>query len=116
LLPADGKAKRGTAVYAVVRTGGKQYRVAEADLIRVEKLEGAPGDSVELTDVLMVVDGDEVKIGTPVVDGARVTATVVRQTKGRKIDGLTYEKTKRHRRRFGHRQLLTELRIEKIAS
>jgi large subunit ribosomal protein L21 len=101
-------------VYAVVRMGGKQYRVTESDLIRVEKLDGRAGDSVELTDVLVVVDGEDIKIGAPRVEGAKVTATVVRQGKAKKIHGLTYNPANRTQRHYGHRQLLTELRIEKI--
>ena len=101
-------------MYAVIRTGGKQYKVAPSDVIRVEKLDAAPGDSVGLADVLMVSDGDKVTIGTPLVEGAKVTATVLAQGKGPKIHALTYRHQKRTQRHFGHRQELTELRIDEI--
>ena len=110
-------AKRGKEtvfVYAVVKSGGKQYKVAASDVIRVEKLDAAPGETVELTDVLMVSDGDKLTIGTPLVAGAKVTATVVAQGKGRKIHALTYKHQKRVQRHYGHRQLHTELRIQEI--
>ena len=100
-------------MYAVVKTGGKQYKVAESDVIRVEKLDLEPGATVDLTEVLMVADGSKVKIGTPVVAGAKVTATVLAQVKAKKIHGFTYtkERTQTH---YGHRQKLTSIRIDKI--
>ena len=72
-------------MYAIVRTGGKQYQVANGDQVRVEKLEGNVGDSIDLNDVLMVVDGEEVKIGQPVLDNAKVTATIAEQGKRKKV-------------------------------
>jgi len=101
-------------VYAIVRTGGKQYRVSENSVITVEKLEGNPGDTVELADVLLVADGDKVRIGAPAVQGARVTATVVETSRGKKIRGYTYKKVKNVQRHYGHRQWQTTLKINSI--
>jgi large subunit ribosomal protein L21 len=105
---------RGTELYAIVRTGGKQYRVAEKTVLAVEKLDVADGETIELTDVLMIADGDSVRVGTPTVAGAKVTATVVETFKGRKIHGYTYKPTKGVQRHYGHRQWHTRLRIDKI--
>jgi len=99
-------------MYAVIRTGGKQYRVQENDTIVVEKLTTEVGETVSL-DVL-ALGGDTPKFGTPTVDGASVTATVVGQGKGKKIHGFTYVKVKGQQRHYGHRQEQTTLRIESI--
>ena len=101
-------------LYAIVRTGGKQYKVAEKTVFTVEKLEANAGDTVELTDVLLVADGDNVKIGAPLVAGAKVTAVVLETAKGRKIKGFTYKKTKNVQRHYGHRQWQTRLRVQSI--
>jgi large subunit ribosomal protein L21 len=103
-------------MYAVIRTGGKQYKVAKNDVISVEKLGGEPGSSVTLDEVLMVGDGEASTAGTPIVAGAAVTATVVEQTRGEKI--IVFKKRRRHnyRRKNGHRQLLTVLRITDIVA
>jgi large subunit ribosomal protein L21 len=100
-------------MYAVIRAGGKQYRVSEKDTLIVEKLDGEVGDSITLGDVLFL-GGDAPKIGAPTVSGASVTATIVRQGKGKKIHGLTYIKVKGHQRHYGHRQFETHLRIDSI--
>ena len=100
-------------MYAVIRTGGKQYRVQENDTLDVEKLGGEVGDSITISDVLFV-GGENAKFGSPTVAGASVTTTIVRQGKGKKIHGLTYIKVKQHQRHYGHRQELTTLRIESI--
>lgn len=105
---------RETELYAIVRTGGKQYRVAEKSILSVEKLDAGDGETIELTDVLMVADGDTVRVGTPTVTGAKVTATVVETYRGRKIHGYTYKPTKGIQRHYGHRQWQTRLRIDKI--
>jgi large subunit ribosomal protein L21 len=102
-------------MYAVIKAGGKQYRVEEKSVVRVEKLDAAVGDTVQLGEVLML-GGDSVKVGSPTVAGAAVTARVVRQGLGRKIDGFTYKKRKNERRRYGHRQPFTEVVIESIAA
>ena len=101
-------------MYAIIRTGGKQYRVAENAVITVEKLEGDEGSSIELTDVLMVADGDDIKVGSPTVAGAKVTATVLATEKGKKIKGFTFKKVKGVQRHYGHRQWQTRLKVESI--
>ena len=101
-------------MYAVIRTGGKQYRVAKDDVITVEKLAGEPGATIAFGDVLMVGEGAESTAGTPLVAGAAVSATVVAQKRGEKI--IIFKKKRRHnyRRKNGHRQSLTVLRIDAI--
>ena len=101
-------------MYAVVRTGGKQYRVAKDDVIRVERLGGAVGSTVELADVLMVGDGARTEIGAPAVSAARVVAEVVEQTRDAKLLVFKKKRRKNHRRLRGHRQQLTVLRITDI--
>jgi len=103
-------------MYAVVRTGGKQYRVSPGDSIEVEKLPYEVGEQIELDQVLLVANGSGTTIGRPVVDGARVKATVTRQAKGRKVVIFKYQSSKRYRRRKGHRQQLTRLRIDEIVA
>ncbi len=102
-------------MYAIVRTGGKQYQVANGDQVRVEKLEGNVGDSVDLNDVLMVVDGEEVKIGRPVLDNAKVTAIIAEQGKGKKVIVFKKKRRKGYRLKKGHRQSFTALKIEQIS-
>jgi large subunit ribosomal protein L21 len=101
-------------MYAVIRTGGKQYRVAAGDILEVEKLDGSVGTRVTLDDVLLVADGDQVTIGQPRVNGATVTAKITGQHRGRKIRVFRYRPKKRIRVRKGHRQYLTRLEIEAI--
>jgi large subunit ribosomal protein L21 len=102
-------------MYAVIQTGGKQYRVEEKSVLRVEKLEAEVGDSVQLGQVLML-GGDSVQVGRPFIDGASVTARVVRQGRGRKIHGFTYKAKKNVRHRYGHRQAFTEVVVESITA
>jgi large subunit ribosomal protein L21 len=101
-------------MFAVIRTGGKQYKVAKDDVISVEKLAAEPGATVELTEVLMIGEGADVSNGVPLLDGASVSATVVEQTRGAKV--IVFKKKRRHnyRRKKGHRQQLTVLRITDI--
>ncbi|MDJ0753981.1 MAG: 50S ribosomal protein L21 [Ardenticatenaceae bacterium] len=101
-------------MYAIVECGGRQYRAEEGHIFSVEKLALEVGDQIELDNVLLLADGDNVKVGTPVVDGAKVKATVVDQYKGKKIFVWKYKPKKRYRRRKGHRQLYTRLRIDEI--
>ena len=101
-------------MYAIVRTGGKQYKVSERTVFTVEKLVAEEGETVELTDVLLLSDGDSVKLGAPLVEGASVTATVLEQGKGKKIRGFTYKPTKNIQRHYGHRQFQTRLRVDSI--
>ena len=98
-------------MFAVLKTGGKQYRVAQNDVIKVEKLPGEAGTAIELSEVLMVGDDSGVKIGAPLVAGATVTAEIVAQTRGEKIIVFKRKRRHRYRRRNGHRQDLTVLRI-----
>jgi large subunit ribosomal protein L21 len=103
-------------MYAVIRTGGKQYRVQENDTILIEKLEGAEGDTVTLGEVLCVggTGEESPRFGAPLVSGASVSGTIVRQGKGKKIHGITYIKVKNHQRHYGHRQLITTVKINTI--
>jgi len=103
-------------MYAIIRTGGKQYQVAAGDTLRVEKLQGEVGETVELSDVLLVADGDDVKIGQPVVEGARVVAKIAEQGKAKKVLVFKKKKRKGYRVRNGHRQLFTALSIEEITT
>jgi len=101
-------------VYAVVETGGKQYKVSVGDTVDVEKLNCEAGDSIELDRVLMVSDDGDVRIGRPTLEGAKVTAKVLRHFKGRKVLVFKYKPKERYRRKIGHRQPYTRLRIEDI--
>lgn len=101
-------------MYAVIKTGGKQYRVAQGDKLRVEKLAGNIGDTVTLGEVLLVGEGDGVKIGTPVVGGAKVEAKIVAQDRGPKITIFKFRRRKNYRRKSGHRQPFTALEITGI--
>ncbi|HVM82993.1 MAG TPA: 50S ribosomal protein L21 [Candidatus Binatia bacterium] len=101
-------------MYAVIKTGGKQYKVAKNDVILVEKLEGEAGAAVSLTEVLMIGDGANITVGQPTVKGASVAAEVVEQAKADKV--IIFKKNRRHnyRRKRGHRQKLTALKIVDI--
>jgi len=101
-------------VYAIIQTGGKQYRVAPGDLLRVERLPGERGDAVTLDQVLLVADGQELKVGQPLLAGATVTAQILRQGKAKKILVFRKKRRKNYRRRQGHRQLYTALQIQEI--
>jgi len=103
-------------MYAVIKTGGKQYRVSPGDTIEVEKLPHEVGQQIELGEVLLVADGPGAKVGQPLVDGAKVKATVTRQAKGRKVVIFKYRSSKRYRRKTGHRQSHTRLRIDEIVA
>jgi large subunit ribosomal protein L21 len=102
-------------MYALVKTGGKQYRVAKDDTILVERIAAEEGDQVVLDNIIMLGDGDNVTVGTPNVEGAGVSATVMRQTRGPKIIIFRRKRRKNHRRTQGHRQDLTLLKINDIA-
>jgi len=101
-------------MYAVIRTGGKQARVATGDRIRVEKLAGAVGDRVELAEVLLLGGEGAERIGTPLVPGARVVGTITAQDRGPKLIGFKMKRRKGYRRKFGHRQEYTEIEIQGI--
>jgi len=102
------------SVYAVIETGGKQYKVIEGQTIEVEKLPQEVGETVELDRVLLVVDDDKVVTGTPTVEGAKVSATVILQARRRKVIVFKYKTRERYRRKKGHRQAFTRLRIGEI--
>ena len=101
-------------MYAIIKTGGKQYRISPGDVLRVERLPGERGDEVILDQVLLVTDGDAVQVGQPLVPNATVRTEILRQGKGKKV--LIFEKKRRknYRRKQGHRQLFTALQIQEI--
>ena len=101
-------------MYAVIQSGGKQYRVSPGDLLRVEKLDGEVGDKITFENVLLVGGEDESRVGQPVVLGASVIGTIVDQTRGDKIVVFKFKRRKMYRRKTGHRQYLTAVRIEEI--
>jgi len=102
-------------VYAIIRAGGKQYRVEKGDVVRVERLDGVVGSSVTIDDVLLVSAGEnDVKVGSPRVEGASVVGTVVEQTRGPKLRIFKYKKRKHYRRTRGHRQHETAVRIDTV--
>ena len=101
-------------MYAVIRTGGKQLRVEPGTSVRVEKLDGAVGESVELAEVLLVGEKDRATIGTPLVDGAKVVGTITAQGRGPKITIFKMKRRKGYRRKSGHRQSYTEIRVDQI--
>ena len=101
-------------MYAVITTGGKQYRVKEGDILFVERLQAGEGDTVEITDVLAVGEGEDLKIGTPFVDGAKAVLKVLSQGKAKKIVVFKYKAKKNYRRKQGHRQPFTKVAVEKI--
>ena len=100
---------------AIIVTGGKQYNVSEGDTLFIEKLDVNAGDAVVFDQVLAIVDGENTKFGTPVVEGAKVDATVVKNGKGKKIDVLKYKAKKNEKTHIGHRQPYTKVEITKIA-
>ena len=102
-------------MYAVVRCGGKEYRVSKGDLIRVEKLEGTAGDQVVLKDVLMTSDEGQIQVGTPHLTNAVVTGKIVQEAKGKKVLTYKMKRRKNYRRMKGHRQTYTYLRVEDIS-
>jgi large subunit ribosomal protein L21 len=101
-------------VYAIVRTGGKQYRVEKDDVVELERLPGAAGATVTLADVLAVGDEKETRVGTPLLADARVIATVLEQGRGPKIRVFKYKRRKHYRRTRGHRQASTRVRIDRV--
>ncbi len=104
----------GFEIYAIIETGGKQYKVTPGQTIDVERLDVAEGKTVELERVLLVADGDKVRVGTPTVDGAKVVATSQGEGKGKKIIVFKYKPKVRYRKKTGHRQFYTRLVIDKI--
>jgi large subunit ribosomal protein L21 len=103
-------------MYAVIQTGGKQYRVSEGDTLKVEKLPVEAGDNLDLEQVLMVVDGDSVTLGKPYLEGGKVTATVEGHGRGEKVRIIKFRRRKHHLKRQGHRQWYTQLKITGISA
>lgn len=101
-------------MFAVIKTGGKQYRVSQGDKLRVETLDVDEGESVNLEQILMVGEGDKVTVGAPLVSGATVSAKVLTHGRGKKIDIVKFRRRKHYRRQMGHRQNYTELEITAI--
>ena len=103
-------------MYAVFKTGGQQHRVSVDDVIQIERLEEAPGDEISFTEVLLISDGDDdVRIGTPVLEGSQVKAQVLEHGRGPKLDVIKVKRRKGYRRRIGHRQGYTRIRITQIS-
>jgi len=102
--------------FAIIKTGGKQYKVAEGKRIKIEKLPVATSDAVVFDQVLVVADGADLKIGTPNIDGAKVTAKVLKNGRARKVIILKYRAKKRYKKKAGHRQNFTEVEITKISA
>jgi len=103
-------------MYAVFATGGKQYRAATGDRLKIEKLDAEKGATVELDQVLMVGEGADVKVGTPYLEGGKVTATVVEHGRGEKIRIIKFKRRKHHMKKMGHRQDYTQIEITGIAA
>jgi large subunit ribosomal protein L21 len=103
-------------MYAVFATGGKQYRASTGDILKIEKLNAEKGATVELDQVLMVGEGDDVKVGSPYLKGGKVTATVVEHGRGKKIRILKFKRRKHHMKKMGHRQDFTQIEITGIAA
>lgn len=102
-------------MYAIIKTGGKQYKVAEGQTVRVEKLEAESGATIEFDQVLMIAEGGDVKVGTPVLDGAKVTAEVESQGRAKKVEIIKFRRRKHSMKRQGHRQYYTDVKITGIA-
>jgi len=101
-------------MYAVIQTGGKQYRVAQGDTLKVEKIAAEAGAVVELDKVLMVADGEDIKVGKPYLNGGRVTATIKSHGRGKKVKIIKFRRRKHHLKHQGHRQWFTELEVTDI--
>ncbi len=101
-------------MYAIVNTGGKQYKIQQGDVLRVEKIPGEVGSPVSFDKVLMFSDGEDVNIGRPVLDNVAVKGHIVEQGKGKKIIVFKYKRRKRYRRKLGHRQQYTAIKIDSI--
>jgi large subunit ribosomal protein L21 len=106
----------GASVYAIIESGGKQYRVEPGAVLALERLPGEKGSRVELDRVLLVSDGSSLKVGHPTVTGARVVSEILAQTRGDKIDVFKFKKRKKYRRKTGHRQEQTTVRIAEIVA
>jgi large subunit ribosomal protein L21 len=101
-------------MYAIIATGGKQYKVTEGEALQIEKLKAEAGSQVEFDQVLMLVDGEKVEVGTPYLDGVKVTGEVVKQGRGEKIHIIKFRRRKHHMKRQGHRQDFTEIKVKSV--
>ena len=101
-------------MYAVIATGGKQYRVTEGETLKVEKIAGEEGSEIELDQVLMVADGENIQVGTPLLEKGTVTATIKAHGRGKKVEIVKFRRRKHHRKQMGHRQSFTEIEVTKI--
>ena len=101
-------------MYAVIKSGGKQYRVEPGDVIRIEKIDGNIGESIVFKDVLLLSNGGQLKVGRPYLEGVEVRGTILAQGRGEKIIVFKFRRRKRYRKKRGHRQYLTAIRIEEI--
>ena len=111
---ASSKARKAQEMYAVIKTGGKQYRVSEGDTLQVEKLVGKPGDKITFDNVLLVGGGDSTKVGAPTVSGAKVDAEIVAQNRAKKVVVFKMRRRKNYRRKQGHRQPYTQIKITSV--
>lgn len=110
------KSQGGKEIYAIIKCGGKQYKVAPGQTLAVEKLDVAEGSEVELNEVLLVADGERVTVGTPTIEGAKVIATALCEEKGKKVIVFKYKPKVRYRRKRGHCHLYTRLAIKDIVA
>jgi large subunit ribosomal protein L21 len=101
-------------MYAVIASGGKQYRVSQGQVIKVEQIAAQPGDSIEFDQILLLADGDNVQVGTPYLPGTKIKGEVIRQGRGEKIRILKFRRRKHHMKQAGHRQNFTEIKITAI--
>jgi len=101
-------------VYAIIRTGGKQYRVEPGDVVRLESLDGEVGSSITLDDVLLVGEGDDIQVGAPRLENVAVVGTVIEQGRDRKVRVFKHKRRKHYRRTRGHRQAFTAVKIERV--
>ena len=101
-------------MYAVIKTGGKQYKVSEGDTLKVELIDAEEGASIEIDQVLLVADGDNIKVGAPLLEGGKVTATVKSHGRAKKVEIVKFRRRKHYRKQMGHRQHYTELQITGI--
>ena len=106
--------RRRKQIYAIVKTGGKQYKISPGETIDVERLPAAEGSTIELDRVLLVADGEKVRVGTPTIEGAKVIAEVLGENKGKKVIVFKYKPKVHYRRKKGHRQIYTRLAIKEI--
>ncbi|OUR87409.1 50S ribosomal protein L21 [Gammaproteobacteria bacterium 42_54_T18] len=103
-------------MYAVIKSGGKQHRVVEGEVLKLELIDAEPGSAIEFDEVLLVADGSDVKVGAPVVEGSKVTAEVVTHGRGDKVKIIKFRRRKHHMKRMGHRQWYTEVKITGISA